>query len=226
MHFWKKTIKNIFIFFILLIITLIVLCIILNVTIIISGIYRTKKIDEIENTSTAIVLGAAVLRDKTMSPVLADRAQTALDLYTSGKVRKILVSGSSQTVESDEVSPVRRFLVAQGVAPQDIFLDHAGLSTYETMYRARYIFGIEQAVVVTQSFHLPRALFLANRFNISAVGVSADKRSYLRRNYSREWLARPYAVWQIIAKKPARILGQKIPISGDGRTTWYFQEQY
>jgi SanA protein len=193
---------------------------VVNSTILFYGKYHTKHIDTIESAPVAIVLGAAVLRDKTMSPVLADRAQTALELYQSEKVSKILVSGASKTVENDEVSPVRRFLVSAGVPSEDIFLDHAGFSTYDSMYRAKHIFEIDHAIIVTQQFHLPRALIIAKLLGINVQGVSADRRTYLRKNYRREWLARPYAVWQLIIHRSAEKMGERIPLNQDGRITW------
>lgn len=191
-----------------------------NSAILLYGKYHTKDINTVESAPVAIVLGAAVLRDKTMSPVLADRAQSALELYQAGKVSKILVSGASRTVENDEVSPVRRFLIAQGVLPQDVFLDHAGFTTYDTMYRARHIFDVDRAIIVTQSFHLPRAIVIAKTLGIDAQGFSADHRIYLRKNYRREWLARPYAMGQLMIRRPAEKMGDVISLDQDGWVTW------
>lgn len=192
----------------------------INIFIIGFGKKNTKTLDTIEPAPVAIVLGAAVLRDKTMSPVLADRAQAALQLYQSGKVSRILVSGASRTVENDEVSPVRRFLVSQGVSPEDIFLDHAGFSTYDSMYRAKYIFEISDAIIVTQRFHLARALFIAHQLGINSQGFNADRRIYLRKNYVREWFARPYSVWQTLQYNQAEKMGTVISLDQDGQVTW------
>ncbi len=145
--------------------------------------------------TVAIVPGAAV-RGMRPSPVLQDRLQTALELYESGTVSRILVSGDHGRPHYDEVGAMQHWLLAQGVASQDIVLDHAGFRTLDTMIRAREVFGIQRAIVCTQRFHLDRSVFLARRAGIDAHGVVADRLRYRghRWNQIREALARPAAV--------------------------------
>ncbi|MBV9159479.1 MAG: YdcF family protein, partial [Candidatus Kaiserbacteria bacterium] len=119
--------------------------------------YIYIRTDDVPKTDVAIVLGASVLRGMP-SPVLEERAHTAVDLYLKGKVKKILVTGDNSALSHDEVTPVRKYLLSAGIPAKDIFLDHAGFDTYSSMYRAHAIFGATSATVVTQDFHVPRAL--------------------------------------------------------------------
>lgn len=122
----------------------------------------------------AILLGASVYSDGRLSPLLEDRANKTIELYQSGVVKKILVSGDNHTKNYNEVIPTREYLVAAGVPAEDVFVDYAGFNTYDSLYRAQAIFGVRQAVVVTQKFHLPRAIFAARRLGLDAYGVPAD----------------------------------------------------
>jgi SanA protein len=170
----------------------------------------------------AIVLGARVFANGHPSAVLEDRLATAFELYEGGKVDRILVSGDHATDAYDEVNAMHAWLVARGVPDDRIFLDHAGLRTFDTMQRAARVFEVESAIVCTQRFHLPRALFLARRAGIDAVGIVADRRAYRRsRLYrAREWIARPiaFADSYLLATR-SRHLGDPIPITGNGRAT-------
>ena len=122
--------------------------------------YAFDSIDALPHAQVAIILGAAVTASGTPSSVLEDRIVTAINLYKKGKVDKILMSGSNPTVADNEVDPVRNVLIANGIPNQDIFLDHAGLDTYSSMYRAKVVFEVDTAIVVTQEFHLPRAIYM------------------------------------------------------------------
>jgi SanA protein len=170
----------------------------------------------------AIVLGARVFEDGGMAAMTSDRVETAAELYHRGLVKKLLISGDHGREDYDEVNTMRAAAEECGVPPQDIFLDHAGFSTYETMCRARKIFGVESALVVTQKFHLPRAVYLAGQFGIDAVGVPADRQSYKQSSFHavREILARCKAYAQVIAHSSPRFLGDTYDITGDGRVTW------
>lgn len=178
--------------------------------------------DTLPPRTVAIVPGARVYPDGTPSPPLLDRLRTALDLYRAGRVRKVLVSGDHHAPEYDEVNAMWRWLSEQGVPPEDLFLDHAGLRTLDTMERARHVFRVEDAVICTQAFHLPRAVFLARRAGIDAVGLVADRQPYAhaRANAAREFLASALAVADsyLLGTGP-RHLGAPIPIEGDGRAT-------
>lgn len=168
----------------------------------------------------AIVLGARVQPDGKMSAMLADRVSTGARLYLTGKVDKVLASGDHGTRGYDEVNAMRRGLLDAGVPDRDIFTDHAGFDTWSSMVRAQKVFGVESALVVTQGFHLPRAVWLGKRAGLDVHGVSSDLRGYGRQNSRssvREWLARPKAVQEVAVGRDPRFLGPQIPITGDGR---------
>jgi SanA protein len=170
----------------------------------------------------AIVLGALVLPSGNPSDMLADRLDTGIALYKAGKVQKLLLSGDHGQTTYDEVNAMRQYCLARGVADQDIFMDHAGFDTYDTMYRARDVFKVTDCLVVTQGFHLPRAVYTARALGLDATGVSADLHSYPNewRFSLREWPARVKAFFQlyVLHSKP-KYLGPAIPIDGDGRAT-------
>lgn len=165
----------------------------------------------------ALIPGAALARNGTPSPIFIDRANIAIALYKAGKVAKILVSGDNSTLSHNEVNPMRLYLLSQEIPDQDIFLDHAGFDTYSTMYRARSIFGISSVLIATQSFHLPRAVFIALNLGMEAYGVNADKGHILLRNYIREVLADEKAVFDLLLNRKPKYLGDTIPITEDGR---------
>jgi SanA protein len=173
-------------------------------------------------TQVAIVLGARVYPDGTPSPMLADRLQTGVSLYKLGKVEKLLLSGDHGQTTYDEVNVMLEYVLERGVPEEDVFTDHAGFSTYDTMYRARDVFKVTTALVVTQKFHLARAVYTARTLGLDATGVEADIQPYgdERRFAIRDWLARVKALWQLHVTRPEpRFLGPAIPIDGDGRTT-------
>ncbi len=167
----------------------------------------------------AIVLGASVLNGKP-SPILAERADTAIELYETGKVAKILVTGDNGELTYDEVTPVRRYLTQAGVAADDIFLDHAGFDTYSSMYRAQAVFQAQSAIIVTQDFHLPRALFIARHLGMNAYGVVASGEGSPL-DYLREIPASDKAFWDIVSARVPRFLGISFPLSRSGTSTWY-----
>ena len=148
----------------------------------------------------AIVLGASVVKGEP-SPVLAARADVAAQLYLNQKVQKILVTGDSSSPSHDEVTPVRTYLVDAGVRPEDIVLDKAGVDTYSSMYRAHAVFGVDSAIVVTQDFHMPRALFLARMLGIDAVGALAREGDDALYAYLREIPASWKALFDLALKR-------------------------
>jgi vancomycin permeability regulator SanA len=184
--------------------------------------HRYGRVADVPARQTAIVLGALVYGGGRPSDILADRVDTAADLYLDGRVRKILVSGDHGRHDYDEVNAMRRRLQARGVPAEDIFMDHAGFDTCDTMQRARHVFGVRSAVVVTQAFHLPRAVYLARTCGLDAVGVQSDRRRYRKavRNHARESLARVKSFAEVHLGIGPRHLGPTIPIEGDGRATW------
>ncbi len=176
--------------------------------------------DDAPHTQAALVLGASVARGKP-SPVLEERAHTAVALYMMGKVSKILVTGDNGALTHDEVTPVRKYLIDAGVAPEDIFLDHAGFDTYSSMYRARDVFVADSITVVTQDFHMPRALFVARSLGIEAYGVVPEQGQGDAYDYVREIPASVKALFDLAIRRSPKYLGDTYPLDGDGSVTWY-----
>lgn len=172
-------------------------------------------------TDCVLVLGARVNSDGTLSHMLGDRMSTGVDLYENGAGKKILASGDHGRDSYDEVNNMKKYAVERGVDPDDVFLDHAGFSTYESMYRARDVFEVESAVVVTQRYHLYRAVYNARKLGIEAYGVAADKRTYGKPiyNFVRESLARCKDFFMCIFEPEPTYLGEAIPISGSARAS-------
>jgi len=162
----------------------------------------------------AIVFGAAVYKDGRLSSVLRDRMDTAIALYHSGKVDKILVSGDNSFIDYNEPAAMKDYAAQRGIPLQDIQPDYGGRRTYDTCYRAHNIFKLERAILVTQEFHLPRALFTCRWMGLDAVGVSADLRPYRGARWYelRETAATLNALWDIIRQKPPAVLGDPIPL--------------
>jgi len=185
-----------------------------------SGIYT--NLNDLPKAQAVLVLGAAVYRNGQMSPVFSDRASVALEIYRSGKVDKILVSGDHSRGNYDEVNAAKKFFVKSGVLGEDIFVDYAGFDTYSSMYRAREVFEVKSLIVSTQEFHLPRALYLARQFGLEAYGAKADLRAYDLGIYNllRENAARTKAFWDVATNSQPKFLGEPIPITGDGRSSW------
>jgi SanA protein len=195
-----------------------------NAYVLLSGQGRsTDTVAEVPPATVAIVPGALVEPDGDMSSMLADRVKQAAALWHAGKVEKVLVSGDHGTWDYDEPTTMRKALVAAGVSPADVFEDHAGFDTWATMARARGIFGLDDAVVITQGFHMPRALYLADAAGIDATGLTADLHEWGyqgRKSEVREVLSRVKAIVDVGLDTPA-MAGPKIPISqADGRESW------
>jgi SanA protein len=183
----------------------------------------TADVAKVPHAQVAIVPGALVKPNGNMSAMLADRVRQASALWAAGKVDRILVSGDHHTWAYDEPDTMRKALVSEGVPPRVIFEDHAGFDTWATMVRARGIFGVRDAVVVTQGFHMPRALYLADAAGIKATGLTADLHQWGtqgEKSEVREVLARVKAIADTTLDTPA-MGGPSIPISGnDGRVSW------
>jgi SanA protein len=194
-----------------------------NVFVLLEGEDSTSSIADVPKTEVAIVPGALVQPNGKMSGMLGDRVKQAARLWRAGKVEKILVSGDHGSWKYDEPDTMRIALVNRGVPPRDVFEDHAGFDTWQTMVRARSIFGVRHAVVVTQGFHMPRALFLADEAGIDATGLVSDLHHYgyqEKKSDVREVLSRVKAVADVTLDTPA-MGGPKIPIATtDGRESW------
>lgn len=184
-----------------------------------SSIYYSK--DAVPSEQVALVLGASIRSNGTLSTVLQERADAAIALYLAHKVGKILVSGDNSTLQYDEVYPVGKYLAAKGVPQEDIFLDFAGFDTYSSMYRAKYIFGVTSMIITSQRFHLPRAIYLAQSLGIQAVGLdtSGVHDNYFE-NGLREIPATVKALADLVLHRTPRYLGPQYFVTGDGRVTW------
>lgn len=182
----------------------------------------TKDLAKLRHAQVALVLGAQVQPDGRMSTMLADRVSQAVALWRAGKVDRVLVSGDHQRWAYDEPGTMRNALLAAGVPASAIFTDHAGFNTWASVVRARKVFGVQSAIVVTQGFHIPRALYLARAAGLSAQGLDADLRGYGAQGTKsglREVLARVKAVGDGAIGSHV-LLGPRVPIGGDGRTSW------
>ncbi len=168
-----------------------------------------------------LILGAGVRDDGSPSHMLEDRLLTGIDLYQNGLCQTLLVSGDHGREEYDEVNCMKDYAVNTGVPAEDIFMDHAGFSTYESLYRARDVFGAEKIVIVTQKYHLYRALYVADALGLDAVGVSADLRTYYGQSLreTRELAARVKDFLYTIFKPLPTYLGSPIDLTGDGAVT-------
>ncbi|MDD3270426.1 MAG: ElyC/SanA/YdcF family protein [Syntrophomonadaceae bacterium] len=195
----------------------------ISVYVALSGKQYIYSVDKLPEVDAVLVLGAYVFPDGTLSNMLNDRLLTGYELYALGKAHKILVSGDHGQRNYDEVNAMKTFMLKGGVPGQDVFMDHAGFSTYESIYRARDIFKVKKLVIVTQDYHLRRAVFIARELGLEAYGAAADRHDYGPVMYQyrlREMLARNKDFFLAVIIKPQpTFLGEVIPVSGDGRTT-------
>lgn len=173
------------------------------------------------NADCIMVLGASVKNDGTPSLILRDRLDLAIELYKKGVAPKLLFSGDNGQVVYNEVSAMKNYAVSAGIPEEDIFLDHAGFSTYESVYRAEYIFKVESVIVVTQKYHLYRAVYACHSMGIDVLGAASDQRSYKgqEKREIREVLARDKDFVKWIIKPQPTFLGEEIPVSGNGQVT-------
>jgi SanA protein len=177
---------------------------------------KLVDLDEAHFEKIAIVFGAGLRRDGTPTAILRDRIKTAVDLYQSGKVEKILMSGDNREIGYNEPAAMMNYAVQLGVPEDMIVLDYAGRRTYDTCYRAKHIFGLTDAILVTQSFHLPRAIYTCNALGMKAIGVIANNQTYRKSSLFywnvRELFATLTALWDVHISHPVPILGEKEPI--------------
>lgn len=175
----------------------------------------------LQNVDCIVVFGCQVRSDGTPSHMLEDRLKRAVSLYEDGAAPKLLMSGDHGTPEYDEVDAMKRYAVEAGIPSADVFMDHAGFSTYETIYRAKEIFGAKRIIVVTQQYHLYRAMYIAQAMDMEVYGVAADYRKYSGQfsRDIREVLARVKDFGMTIFWPEPTYLGEAIPISGNGELT-------
>jgi len=183
-------------------------------------IITNNDYSKIENIDCIIVLGAGVWGDEP-SPILEDRINEGIKLYQNKLSNKIIMSGDHGQEDYDEVNIMKEYAIEKGVQSEDIFMDHAGFSTYESIYRAKEIFKAKKVIIVTQEYHLYRALYIANELGIEAYGVSADPRKYAGQLYRelREVAARNKDFVNCMIKPKPKYLGEEIPVSGNGNIT-------
>lgn len=184
---------------------------------------RILTIDEAASfdADCILVLGCGVRPDGSPSHMLEDRILTGMELYENGASNRLLMSGDHSRADYDEVNLMKNFAIAKGGKSEEIFMDHAGFSTYESVYRTKDIFQAKKIMIVSQAYHLPRALYIAERMGLDAYGVSADKRPYRGKIYRefREVVARGKDfVFAWIQPAPT-YLGEAIPVSGNGDIT-------
>lgn len=219
----KIKLKNILLLLILVSILAVILVLGINTHVKLSA---KDKIITVADVSTLdadciLVLGAGVWGNGRPSPMLEDRLLQGIELYENGASDRLLMSGDHGRKEYDEVNTMKRFAIDRGIPSEHIFMDHAGFSTYESIYRARDIFKVKKLIIVTQEYHMYRALYIAEKLGIEAYGVTSDPRQYVGQEYRelREILARVKDFFNCILKPKPTYLGDSIPISGDGNLT-------
>ncbi len=201
----------------------IIICIlgllILGISRLVTGLYAHGRVYAPENVPArrvAIIFGAGLWRDGSATPILSDRVTTAAKLYFAGKVEKLLMSGDNRFPYYNEPGVMREVALSLGVPDEAIVLDFAGRRTYDTCFRAKAIFGVTKAILVTQVFHLPRAVYLCNQLGVDSIGVSADLRIYRRSSMLywnlRELAATTTALWDVFIAHPVPVLGDPEPI--------------
>jgi SanA protein len=192
----------------------------LSIPRLITAIYSSSRIytdaNEIPFYRAAVVFGAGLQRDGTPSPVLRDRVAAAVQLYQAGKVEKILMSGDNRFVDYNEPGAMYHYAVELGMPAEDIVLDYAGRRTYDTCYRAKAIFNLTEVILVTQTYHLPRALFTCNALGLPSIGFSADQRIYRKSSLLiwniREIPATFMSLVDVWLRHPIPVLGKQEPI--------------
>ena len=184
-------------------------------------ILTSEEAAKLENVDCILVLGCLVRDDGSPSHMLQDRLRRGIELYDLGAAPKLLMSGDHGRVDYDEVATMKQYAIDAGIASEHVFMDHAGFSTYESVYRAKEIFQAKKILIVTQEYHLYRALHIANRLGVEAYGVSSDYRTYVGQSMRdfREMLARVKDFGICIFKPEPTYLGEAIPIFGDGNLT-------
>ena len=184
-------------------------------------ILTEEQAAELADVDCILVLGCKVGADGTLSHMLEDRLRQGVALYDLGAAPKLLMSGDHGTAEYDEVDAMKRYAVDAGISSQDVFMDHAGFSTYESVYRAKEVFGVRRVIIVTQEYHLYRALMVARRMGLEAYGVAVNYRTYAGQTSRdvREVLARVKDFGMTIFWPEPTYLGEAIPISGSGDLT-------
>lgn len=175
----------------------------------------------IQDADAIVILGCQVKEDGTLSLMLRDRLNKGVELYKAGVAPKVIVSGDHTREDYDEVNAMKNYLIENGIPSSDIFMDHAGIATYDTMYRAKNIFGVEKCVAVTQNYHLYRTIYIGNKLGMETYGYASEGENYFGQAMRdlRETLARNKDFVKCIFKPKSTYLGESIPVSGNGDVT-------
>lgn len=186
-----------------------------------SRIISAERAGELDDIDCILVLGAGVRSDKTPSLMLGERLDSGVALYRSGASMKLLMSGDHRQDNYNEVQVMKDYAIDLGVPSRDIFMDHAGVSTYDSVYRAKEIFQAKKIIIVSQEYHLYRALYLAKSLGLDAYGVPSDTRRYKGQEWRdlREILARDKDFFTAVLKPEPEVMGDAIPVNGDGNIT-------
>lgn len=184
-------------------------------------IISPENASSVSDADCILVLGAGIRTDGSPSPMLQDRLNTGIALYQNGAAPKLLMSGDHGRKKYNEVQTMKDIALDQGVPSEDVFMDHAGFSTYDSLYRARDVFQARKVIIVTQKYHLYRALYIARSLGLDTWGVSADTRRYRGQSQRdfREILARDKDFFVSVFKPLPKYLGDTIPITGNGDLT-------
>jgi SanA protein len=177
---------------------------------------KIYTLDDIPEKKVGIIFGAGITKDGRPTAVLRDRVMAGVNLYQAGKVQYLLMSGDNRFIDYNEPQAMKNYAIELGVPEEAIVMDFAGRRTYDTCYRAKFIFGVEDAILITQRFHLPRSLFLAESFGMDAVGFSSDLQTY-RKSTKLFWNIREMpaaftAFWDVYVRLPLPVLGEYEPI--------------
>ncbi len=214
--------KKLFLLFALMLLLMVIALLSINAYVKISANDRIISPDDASkmNADCILILGAGVIEGRP-SLMLTDRLLQGIDLYKAGASDRLLMSGDHGRKDYDEVNTMKQFAMDKDIPSEHIFMDHAGFSTYESMYRARDIFKAEKIIIVTQEYHLYRALYIAKSLGLDAYGVAADSKQYAGQEYRelREIMARTKDFFNAIIQPLPTYLGEAIPVNGNGDLT-------
>lgn len=181
-----------------------------------------RDASSVSQVDAVLILGASVFESGKLSDILSDRVDTAIDLYEKGAAKKILVSGDHGQDSYDEVNSIKDYLLDKGIPARDIFLDHAGFDTYDSLFRAKAIFKVHNLAITTQKFHLSRAVYIAAHLGMDVYGIPSDRHKYQKIAYFelREFFARIKAFFDVRFNAQPKYLGEQIPITGSSTKSW------
>lgn len=215
--------KKILIAFIVIILSCVILVLGINFYVVGSTkkrLIKNNNLESLDDIDCILVLGCGVWGEEP-SPMLRDRLEKGIELYKKGVAKKIIMSGDHGRSDYDEVNVMKKYAIDRGVSSEDIFMDHAGFSTYESMYRAKEVFNVKSVVIVSQEYHLYRAIYIAKNLGLNVYGVNSEPKKYIGQFHRdiREILARNKDFVTVMLKPEPTYLGDVIPVSGNGDVT-------